>query len=283
MFDFERREGQDFVVDVVLHVDTRAAAASDDLADTVHYGELAEQVHAVVTGEPVDLIETLAGADRRRRLAPDGCRRRRRRGAQAAGAGHGRVRRRRRARPPPPGRLVTAPVRDVPVVLALGTNLGDREAVLRSAVAALAASTGSRVRRGVPGGRDRPGRRARAARLPQRGGARRHRPDRPRAARAPASRSRPTTTACARCAGARGRWTSTSSPTARRVERRPGADAAAPARARARLRPGAVVAGRPRRRAARRRAAARSPTSRRAPPTATASGCAPTCVLGVPR
>jgi dihydroneopterin aldolase len=61
VFEFERREGQEFVVDVVLHVDTRAAAASDDLADTVHYGELAEQVHAVVTGEPVDLIETLAG------------------------------------------------------------------------------------------------------------------------------------------------------------------------------------------------------------------------------
>lgn len=60
VFDFERRAGQDFVIDVVLHVDTRAAAASDDLADTVHYGELAEQVHAVVTGEPVDLIETLA-------------------------------------------------------------------------------------------------------------------------------------------------------------------------------------------------------------------------------
>lgn len=60
VFEFERREGQEFVVDVVLHVDARAAAASDDLTDTVHYGELAEEVHAVVTGEPVDLIETLA-------------------------------------------------------------------------------------------------------------------------------------------------------------------------------------------------------------------------------
>ncbi len=60
VFEFERREGQDFVVDVVLHVDSRRAAASDDVADTVHYGDLAEQVHAVVTGDPVDLIETLA-------------------------------------------------------------------------------------------------------------------------------------------------------------------------------------------------------------------------------
>jgi dihydroneopterin aldolase len=38
----------------------RDAAASDDVADTVHYGELAEKVAAVVAGEPVNLIETLA-------------------------------------------------------------------------------------------------------------------------------------------------------------------------------------------------------------------------------
>lgn len=60
VFEFEKRDGQDFVVDVVLHVDSRRAAETDALADTVHYGDLAEQVHAVVTGEPVDLIETLA-------------------------------------------------------------------------------------------------------------------------------------------------------------------------------------------------------------------------------
>lgn len=60
VFDFERRRGQEFVVDVALHVDTRPAAVSDDLADTVHYGDLAERVHEVVTGEPVDLLETLA-------------------------------------------------------------------------------------------------------------------------------------------------------------------------------------------------------------------------------
>ena len=38
----ERRDGQDFVVDAVLHLDLRPAAASDDLADTVDYGALAE-------------------------------------------------------------------------------------------------------------------------------------------------------------------------------------------------------------------------------------------------
>ena len=56
----ERANGQPFVVDIVLEVDTRAAAASDEVTDTVHYGELAVRVVAVVEGEPVDLIETLA-------------------------------------------------------------------------------------------------------------------------------------------------------------------------------------------------------------------------------
>lgn len=60
VFDHERRDGQEFVVDLVLVVDTSAAAASDDLVDTVDYGGVATTVHALITGEPVDLIETLA-------------------------------------------------------------------------------------------------------------------------------------------------------------------------------------------------------------------------------
>lgn len=56
----ERRDGQEFVVDVVLHLDVREAADTDDVARTVHYGELASQLAAVVGGEPVDLLETLA-------------------------------------------------------------------------------------------------------------------------------------------------------------------------------------------------------------------------------
>ncbi len=56
----ERRDGQDFVVDAVLHLDLRPAGASDDLARTVHYGELAEALAAVIGGEPVELLETLA-------------------------------------------------------------------------------------------------------------------------------------------------------------------------------------------------------------------------------
>ena len=59
VFDFERREGQTFVVDLVLGIDTRPAAASDDLADTVNYGTLALDVKAAVERDPVDLIETV--------------------------------------------------------------------------------------------------------------------------------------------------------------------------------------------------------------------------------
>ena len=60
VYDFERRDGQDFVVDVVLELDLSKAAASDDVADTVHYGELAEALAAVIAGQPVNLLETLA-------------------------------------------------------------------------------------------------------------------------------------------------------------------------------------------------------------------------------
>jgi 7,8-dihydroneopterin aldolase/epimerase/oxygenase len=60
VFDFEKREGQTFVVDLVLGVDTRPAAASDDLQDTVDYGSLVASVQAAVENDPVDLIETLA-------------------------------------------------------------------------------------------------------------------------------------------------------------------------------------------------------------------------------
>jgi dihydroneopterin aldolase len=59
-FEHERVNGQEFIVDVTLEVSTRFAAASDELADTVDYGVVAEQVHGLIVGDPVDLIETLA-------------------------------------------------------------------------------------------------------------------------------------------------------------------------------------------------------------------------------
>jgi 7,8-dihydroneopterin aldolase/epimerase/oxygenase len=60
VFEHERRDGQDFVVDVTVWMDLAPAAASDDLADTLHYGELAEKTAAIVGGEPCDLIETVS-------------------------------------------------------------------------------------------------------------------------------------------------------------------------------------------------------------------------------
>jgi dihydroneopterin aldolase len=60
VFDFERRDGQPFVVDAVLHLDFSAAAASDDVRDTAHYGEVAECIRGWITGEPLNLIEALA-------------------------------------------------------------------------------------------------------------------------------------------------------------------------------------------------------------------------------
>ena len=60
VFAFEKRDGQTFVIDLTLSLDTTAAAATDDLRDTVDYGSLVASVKAAVEKEPVDLIETLA-------------------------------------------------------------------------------------------------------------------------------------------------------------------------------------------------------------------------------
>jgi dihydroneopterin aldolase len=61
VFEHERREGQEFVVDITAWLDLGAAAASDDLRATLHYGELAELAAGIVAGEPYDLIESVAG------------------------------------------------------------------------------------------------------------------------------------------------------------------------------------------------------------------------------
>ena len=61
VFEHERRDGQDFVVDLTLWLDLSAAAAGDELKATVHYGELAELAAAIVAGPPRNLIEAVAG------------------------------------------------------------------------------------------------------------------------------------------------------------------------------------------------------------------------------
>jgi dihydroneopterin aldolase len=61
VYEHERRDGQDFVVDVTVWLDLAPAAASDDLEQTLNYGELARRTAAIVEGPPADLIETVAG------------------------------------------------------------------------------------------------------------------------------------------------------------------------------------------------------------------------------
>jgi dihydroneopterin aldolase/2-amino-4-hydroxy-6-hydroxymethyldihydropteridine diphosphokinase len=137
----EREQGQDFVIDLDLGLDLSLAGRSDDVADTVHYGELATRIAEIVAGEPVDLIETLA-----ERIA-------------AAVLEDRRVLRVRVEVHKPQAPIPVAfddvsvslvrsgsPLPDpVPVVLALGSNLGDREATLAAAVAALDAVPGIQV------------------------------------------------------------------------------------------------------------------------------------------
>jgi 7,8-dihydroneopterin aldolase/epimerase/oxygenase len=60
VLEHERRTGQIFVIDVTVWLDLEPAGETDDIARTVHYGELAEQVVSAVESEPVDLIETVA-------------------------------------------------------------------------------------------------------------------------------------------------------------------------------------------------------------------------------
>ncbi|QIV87205.1 2-amino-4-hydroxy-6-hydroxymethyldihydropteridine diphosphokinase [Glutamicibacter mishrai] len=59
VFDHEKRDGQKFIIDVVLHVDITRAAASDNVLDTVHYGEVSELVVEQIQAGPWDLIEKL--------------------------------------------------------------------------------------------------------------------------------------------------------------------------------------------------------------------------------
>lgn len=60
VLEHERRDGQEFVVDAVLALDTREAGRADDLSLTVDYGRLSQRLVDAIVSEPVDLIETLA-------------------------------------------------------------------------------------------------------------------------------------------------------------------------------------------------------------------------------
>ena len=60
---FERTEGQLFTADVTLDLGKRGtaiASVTDEIKDAIDYSEVARAVIAVIEGEPVSLIETLA-------------------------------------------------------------------------------------------------------------------------------------------------------------------------------------------------------------------------------
>jgi dihydroneopterin aldolase/2-amino-4-hydroxy-6-hydroxymethyldihydropteridine diphosphokinase len=133
---FERRDGQDFLIDAVLSVDTRPAAAADDLTLTADYGALSERLAQIVAGEPVQLIETLAQRLAQACLAEPAVQ-------QVRITVH---------KPQAPISLPFSDVavtitrdRPVPAVLALGSNLGDRQQQLQQAVDELAATPGLEV------------------------------------------------------------------------------------------------------------------------------------------
>ncbi|ASF13264.1 dihydroneopterin aldolase [Nocardia brasiliensis] len=59
VFEHERRDGQEFVVDLTVWVDFARAVTTDDIVDTVHYGELADNAVRIIEGPPRNLIETV--------------------------------------------------------------------------------------------------------------------------------------------------------------------------------------------------------------------------------
>ncbi|HEY0716256.1 MAG TPA: 2-amino-4-hydroxy-6-hydroxymethyldihydropteridine diphosphokinase [Streptosporangiaceae bacterium] len=132
----ERRDGQDFLIDAVLSVDTRPAAAADDLTLTVDYGALSERLAQIVAGEPVQLIETLAQRLAQACLAEPAVQRAR----ITVHKPHAPI-----SRPFTDVAVTISRDRPVRAVLALGSNLGDRRRELQQAVDQLAATPGVRV------------------------------------------------------------------------------------------------------------------------------------------
>jgi dihydroneopterin aldolase / 2-amino-4-hydroxy-6-hydroxymethyldihydropteridine diphosphokinase len=167
VFGHERVTGQYFIVDAVLWLDTTAAAAADDLSLTADYGAIADRLAAIVGGEPVALIETLADRLARACLAdpvvreaqvtvhkpeaPVGqnvtdiavtIRRRAAAAGQPATARAASAEETVRAEGSPDARVAAehgeSTGRERPVVLAVGSNLGDRMTSLQLGLDVLA-------------------------------------------------------------------------------------------------------------------------------------------------
>lgn len=60
VFEHEKRDGQEFIIDLSIELDLSPAGSSDDLRNTLDYSVIVDEVAQQVTGESVDLIETLA-------------------------------------------------------------------------------------------------------------------------------------------------------------------------------------------------------------------------------
>ena len=136
VFDHEKRDGQPFFVDVTLGLDLRAAGRSDALADTVNYGEVAADVVARIEGEPFDLIERLAAViadDALRRPLVDEVEVTVHKPQAPVGVPFGDV------------TVTVHRRRPVPVVVALGANLGDPVTTLSAAVGRLRETPGFAV------------------------------------------------------------------------------------------------------------------------------------------
>jgi dihydroneopterin aldolase len=60
VFGHERRDGQNFLVDLLIQPSSELAGTTDRLDDAVDYGAVCERVVELVRGGPYDLIERVA-------------------------------------------------------------------------------------------------------------------------------------------------------------------------------------------------------------------------------
>ena len=60
VMEHERKDGQYFIVDAVIKIDAERASATDEIANTVSYAEIAHLISENVRNNPVNLLETLS-------------------------------------------------------------------------------------------------------------------------------------------------------------------------------------------------------------------------------
>ena len=60
VFEHEKKEGQEFIVDVEFEYETAKAIQTDFIEDAIDYGAIAILIKSIVEGEPKNLIEKVA-------------------------------------------------------------------------------------------------------------------------------------------------------------------------------------------------------------------------------